>query len=80
MFAGFREALRTRHSAVSKKMLCSKENQLDRGKMLGNSCGSENDPAHVTQTRGNIKSRMRNLNVMRSTREQNKFFLLFFLS
>lgn len=73
-FSGFRETLRTRHSAVPKKMLCSKENQLDRGKMLGNRCGSENDTAHVTQTHGNIKSRMRNLNVMRSKREQNNFF------
>lgn len=60
-FAYLGEILKTCHSDVSKKMLCSKGKQLHRGKMLSNTCGSEDDTAHVTQTHGNMKSSIRQL-------------------
>lgn len=44
-----------------KKMLCSKGKQLHRQKTLGNTCGSEDDIAHVMQIHRNMKSSIRQL-------------------
>lgn len=41
LYACFGEILKIRHSAVSKKTLCSKESQLDSRKMPANRCGSK---------------------------------------
>lgn len=73
----FEKFLKTCHSDVSKKMLCSKGKQLHRGKMLGNTCGSEDDTAHVMQTHGNMKSSIRQLKRHAEHKGTEQYFFSF---
>lgn len=70
LFACFGRILKTCHSAVSKKTLCSKESQLDSRRMPADRCGSE---MQLHTLHRHMESRMRNSNAMQSTREQNFF-------
>jgi len=55
-------------------MLCSKGKQLHRGKMLGNTRGSEDDTAHVMQTHGNLKSSTRQLTCLAEHKGTEQYF------